>query len=415
VRALSIKLIAILLLAGALRVLAVIVVQEAHVSWQYEFEEIAYNLAERGEYAYSFYGLSESRPTSFQPPIYPLFLAALLKLSPGSLGALAPTQILLSLLSIWALYRLTMAAGGSEGQALLAALIMAVYPPLILYTVIPGPVILETLFLIAGTWFTLRARQSSSAGWSLAAGAGIALAGLTRSTWLLTIPIAMLWIFWQRERSGWRRLQSPLLLAIAAIMVLLPWARHNVQLHNAWFVTGTNGGLNFWIGNNPQATGEYTFPTQVDRELVMQTANWEERVRDRFFYEQGMDYIRSQPVPAFKLSLKKLAYFVFFRPSIGSNYQSVELEVGIAQKVFIAAWLLLLPLGLAGLWICRHRWPEHLLLVGIILSQGIVTMLYFAGTRFRTPLEPFFMLWAAGFLVWIVAKLARRGESKHAA
>ncbi len=147
----------------------------------------------------------------------------------------------------------------------------------------------------------------------------------------------------------------------------------------------------------------------------MQTANWEERVRDRFFYEQGMDYIRSQPVPAFKLSLKKLAYFVFFRPSIGGNYQSVELEVGIAQKVFIAAWLLLLPLGLAGLWIDRHRWPEHLLLVGIILSQAIVTILYFAGTRFRTPLEPFFMLWAAGFLVWIVAKLARRGESKHAA
>ncbi len=124
-------------------------IDDAHVSWDYEYEEIAYNLAERGEYAYSFYGLSESRPTSFQPPIYPLFLAAL-KLSPGSLGALAPTQILLSLLSIWALYRLTMAAGGSEGQALLAALMMAVYPPLILYAVIPRTVTIETLFVIAG-------------------------------------------------------------------------------------------------------------------------------------------------------------------------------------------------------------------------------------------------------------------------
>ena len=113
--------------------------------------------------------------------------------------------------------------------------------------------------------------------------------------------------------------------------------------------------MNFWIGNNPQATGEYTFPTQIDRELVLQTANWDERVRDRFFYQQGMDYIRSQPGPALKLAVKKLTYFVFFRPSIGSSYQSIDLKVGIAQQSFIASWLLLLPLGLAGLWIDRKR------------------------------------------------------------
>jgi len=155
VRALSIKLIAILLIAGTLRALAVFVVQETHVSWQYEYEEIAYNLAERGEYAYSFYGLTESRPSSFQPPTYPLFLTPLLKLGRGSMVALAPVQILLSLLSIWVLHRLTLAVGGSERQALTAALMMAVYPPLILYAVIPSVVTLETFFILAGTWFTV--------------------------------------------------------------------------------------------------------------------------------------------------------------------------------------------------------------------------------------------------------------------
>ncbi|MGB2896347.1 MAG: glycosyltransferase family 39 protein [Anaerolineales bacterium] len=414
-RALSIKLIAILLLAGALRALAVIVVQETHVSWQYEYEEIAYNLAERGEYAYSFYGLSETRPTSFQPPLYPLFLATLLKLGRGSMETLAPVQILLSVLSIWALFRLSMAAGGSERLALLAALLMAVYPPLILYAVIPSVVTLETLFILAGTWFTFRSTQVRAFIWPLAAGVSFALAGLTRSPWLVAIPVALIWLIWRDTQSGWRRLRTPLLLSCAAVITLIPWAFHNSQVHGAWSITGTNGGLNFWIGNNPDATGEYIFPTEIDRELILEVAEWPERDRDRFFYQQGFDFIRENPGQALRLFIQKLQFFSFFRPSIGSTYQNTDLQVALARNLFITSWMLILPAGLAGLWIARHRWADHALLVGIILSQAFVTSLYFVGTRFRTPLEPYFMIWTAGFLVWIVEKLTRKWESKHAA
>jgi 4-amino-4-deoxy-L-arabinose transferase-like glycosyltransferase len=415
VRALSIKLIAILLLAGALRALAVFVVQETHVSWHYEYEEIAYNLAERGEYAYSFYGLSESRPTSFQPPIYPLFLAATLKLSSGNLNGLAPAQIFLSVISIWVLFQLTISLGGSETQGLLAALIMALYPPLILYAVIQSPVILETLFLLTGTWCTVRSIQGGSLIWPIAAGLNFGLAGLTRSPWLVVLLVAMIWLIWRNRQGGWRRLLTPVILCFSAIITLLPWALHNAQVHDAWFVTGTNGGLNFWIGNNPHATGEYIFPTEIDRELVIQVAEWPENDRDRFLYQQGFDFIRENPDQALRLFAQKLYFFSFFRPTIGSTYQSTDLQVGLARNVFIASWMLILPAGLAGLWIARDRWADHALLVGILLSQALVVALYFVGTRFRTPLEPYFMIWTAGFLVWIVEKLTRRWESKHAA
>ncbi len=413
-RALSIKLIAILLLAGALRVLAAIVVQEAHVSWQYEFEEIAHHLVERGEYAYSFYGLTAARASSFQPPIYPLFLAGLLKLGQGNLTGLVPAQIILSVLSIWVLYQLTISLGGSETQGLLAALLMAVYPPLNLYAVIPNPVILETLFLLTGTWCSVRSIQGGSLVWPIAAGVSFALAGLTRSPWLVAIPVAMIWLIWRDRQGGWRRLRTPIILCFSAIITLLPWALHNAQVHDAWFVTGTNGGLNFWIGNNPDATGEYIFPTEIDRELVTQVAEWPERDRDRFFYQLGFDHIRENPVQSLRLFLEKLYFFSIFRPSIGSTYQSTDLQVGLARNVFITSWLLLLPLGLGGLWIGRGRWTNHALLVGIILCQALVASLYFVGTRFRTPLEPFFIIWAAGFLIWVVEKITRRRKSSHA-
>ena len=405
----------ILLLAGALRALAFFVVQETHVSWQYEYEEIAHNLAERGEYAYSFYGLSESRPTSFQPPLYPLFLATLLKLGRGSMDALAPVQILLSVLSIWVLYQLTISLGGSEKQSLIAAFIMAIYPPLNLYAVLPSVVTLETLFILAGTWFTVRSIQVRAFIWPLAAGFSFAMAGLTRSPWLVAIPVALIWLIWRDPQSGWRRLRTPLLLSCAAVITLIPWAFHNAQVHDAWFVTGTNGGLNFWIGNNPDATGEYIFPTEIDRELILEVAEWPERDRDLFFYQQGFDFIRENPGQALRLFIQKLQFFSFFRPSIGNTYQNTGLQVGLARNVFIASWMLILPAGLAGLWIARRRLADHALLVCIILSQAFVTSLYFVGTRFRTPLEPYLMIWTAGFLIWIVEKLSRRGERKHAA
>jgi 4-amino-4-deoxy-L-arabinose transferase-like glycosyltransferase len=415
VRALSIKLIAILLLAGALRALAFFVVQETHVSWQYEYEEIAYNVAERGEYAYSFYGLNESRPTSFQPPVYPLFLAALLKLGRGSMDALAPVQILLSALTIFVLYRLSLTVGGSEGQALLAALLMAVYPPFILYAVIPSVVTLETLFILAGTWFTVRSIQVRAIIWPLAAGVSFALAGLTRSPWLVVIPVAVIWLIWRERQLGWRRLRMPLILCCSAVITLFPWALHNAQVQDAWSIAGTNGGLNFWIGNNPHATGEYIFPTEIDRELVVQVAEWPELDRDRFFYQQGFDFIRENPGQALRLFIQKLLFFSFFRPSIGSTYQNTGLQVDLARNVFITSWMLILPAGLAGLCIARRRWADHALLMGIIMSQALVTSLYFVGTRFRTPLEPYFMIWTTGFLIWIVEKITRRGERKHAA
>jgi hypothetical protein len=37
-------------------------------------------------------------------------------------------------------------------------------------------------------------------------------------------------------------------------------------------------------------------------------------------------------------------------------------------------------------------------------------MFYFAGTRFRIPLEPFVMIWAAGFFVWVYQKVLPEGR-----
>jgi hypothetical protein len=170
---------------------------------------------------------------------------------------------------------------------------------------------------------------------------------------------------------------------------------YNHATHHTWLFTSTNGGVNFWIGNNPQATGEYIFPTEIDRETVLAAAKLSEVERDRYFYSLGFDFIREAPGDFLRLFGRKLTYYLFFRPNIGSTYQGVNLEIDLARYVFIISWLSLVPFALVGLFNLGERQPDHTWLIAIFISQAIIASLYFVGTRFRTPIDGLVIIWAS--------------------
>ena len=393
------RLLAVLALAAALRLIAARVVGEAHVPWAYEHEAIAENVVTRGVYAFSFYDLSQTKPTSFQPPVYPLFLAATMAADPEGSFALKALQILVATLSVWMLFKLVKAIGWPSEVGLLAAFMMAVYPPLVGYAVLSSPVTLETLFLLAAMLLVFEARNRNSPWYAIGAGICLGLSSMTRSPWILSVPLVMAWLAWNSADGGRRRFLLPIILGAAALATMLPWGLRNARIHGSFSLAGTNGGLNFWIGNNPQATGEYVFPSSLDRDLVLQAAGLPEPERDRFFYRQGLEFIRREPEKALELAARKLGYFLLFRPSMGSSYAQADLPVDLARSLYQLSWLILLPVAILGLALNRMRWKDHLLLLSIFASQALVAAAFFAGTRFRTPLEPFFLIWAAAALL----------------
>jgi hypothetical protein len=104
----------ILVVGVALRVLAVIVIGSSRLPWELEFEEIARNLVQHGTYSFSFYGLLPNQPSSFIPPVYPLFLASAWSLWPTNGDWLVKViQIVASDLTVLGLYALTREVGGS--------------------------------------------------------------------------------------------------------------------------------------------------------------------------------------------------------------------------------------------------------------------------------------------------------------
>jgi 4-amino-4-deoxy-L-arabinose transferase-like glycosyltransferase len=391
-----------------------IFIGETRVAWQLEFEEIANNLINHGQYYFSFYGLGESGPTSFIPPVYPLLLALTRFLIPSSIDwMIKAIQILASSLIILGLYRLTREVGESAPQGILAALFWAIYPPAIAYASDLSTVTLETFFLIFGLLLLLRSVKCKSLRMLFPAGILLSLASLTRSTWLVAILIALVWLL-VFVRADWIiRAKFGLLFILAVSLTLAPWVFYNYKTQGTIVLTSTNGGLNFWIGNNPQATGEYVFPTELDHDLVIGAAHRTELTRDQFFYSQGLEFIRNSPGKFITLLGRKTLYALFFRPNIGSNYESAQFSFyNLVIASFVAAWLALIPFALFGLFHLKTHWQQHSLLMMIFLGNVANSVLFFTGTRFRTPVDGFAMIWAAIGLT-VLSGIWKRRKISH--
>jgi len=403
-------LVLILILAVGLRVVALYLIGTSRLPWDIEFEEIANNLVQSGRYSFSFYHLTPALPTSFIPPVYPLFLAftRYFWAANGDL-VVRLIQIGISCITILGFNYLTRSLGGTQLQATLVALFWAIYPASISYSVDLSTVTVETFFIIIGIWMVVRTASTRSPISAIVAGISLALATLTRPTWFILIPLILVWLAWYFHEISVRSLVVVALLGVASLISLTPWAIYNNKTHSVWMVLSTNGGLNFWIGNNPKATGEYIFPTELNQDLVLSTIHLSEVDRDRFFYTQGIKFIQEHPRQFIHLAGRKLLYFFFFRPNIGNSYEAAKYRLfDLVRWLFIASWLVFIPYAIVGIFSLGKQWREHSLLFVILLSQAVVSMIYFSGTRFRTPIDGLVIIWAVFGITAMVDWLKQR-------
>ncbi len=99
-----------------------------------------------------------------------------------------------------------------------------------------------------------RARDAgrATAGGPLATAAGITAgcAALTRPAMLFFLPLAALWLFRQR------RAPLAVLLIVAALATVAPWTIRNARVFHRFVLIASEGGVTFWTGNHPLASGE---------------------------------------------------------------------------------------------------------------------------------------------------------------
>ena len=189
------------------------------------------------------------------PPLYPLLLAGWGALFGFSTPSVLALGTLTDAATAWLIVRLGTRLGSAVAGRR-AAWLYLLWPSVLFSAPLAQKESLCALLILALalTWVQPRA------GWRGAVALGVP-AGLLALTQPGEAPLAALFGLVLVGRIGlWRVLATGLRGAVIAGIVLLPWWIRNAMLFHAFVPLTTASGASLWIGNNPDATGNWEPP-----------------------------------------------------------------------------------------------------------------------------------------------------------
>jgi hypothetical protein len=366
----------------------------------FEMAVIARNLAEHGVYGNPFEP-AITGPTAMVPPLYVLFLAALIKLT-GSLQAMALAaigiNIVVNALIAALMPELSQVFFGDWRPGAFAGALwicsMRLMPQWDVSFTITGSVL---FCLLAARTIRPGAR---SAWWAVAAGAIGGLVSLMNpATVLVLLPWAAFLLLWRRAPLGYAiRYGGILLLAIAACNA--PWALRNYRIWHAP-VLRTNFGMTLHSANNDCAESsldenmlrgchQATYPLAGTAEIQLLQKLGEVEY-DRARTAEGWQWIHAHRARFWELTRRRI--FEFWFPTLS-----------VFPYATYVIWLITV-LSVPGiLWMARRREPATLFLLAVWLLFPLVYYLPASEDRYRYPI-----LWTSALPAgYCLAALMRR-------
>ncbi len=327
-------------------------------------------------------------------PGYPLFLAAIgagTQVFDTAPGRVKIVQALVGAAGVWVIGLWARRLWGSASGAA-AATIAAIYPPLVW---MPAYVLSEALYstlALAAAYVLQESFDRASAPASrraAAAGLLIGTAILVRPDMIFFVPLGLAWLLLRR------RYALAGAMVVACVLVVTPWTVRNTRLHGRVILAAATGGINFWTGNHPLATGEGDLAAnpeikRADLEFRAAHPGLSAEALEPIYYRESFHYIASHPVWWITLLARKSFYVAV---PVGASYALHSSRYRVAA---VASYLLLLPFTLMGLSHMRQgAQPAALFLLAG--SAVLVCLVFFPQERYRTPvIDPALIVCAAG-------------------
>ena len=358
--------------------------------------------------------------TFYQAPLYPYFLAVLIKIFGPSITLIRLVQMMLGVAGV-ALIGLSGRKLFSERVGLVSALMLAAYPPAIYYDGIIQKAALAT-FLLCVLITACAYLQSEQRWWyAVLAGVSLGLLVLTRENALLWTPMIPLWILLGIRETRWHRWTLVGCYAGGIALILLPVAARNASLGGEWSPTTFQAGPNFYIGNNLQANGIYVplvpghgtpMYERADAERLAEQAVGHQlsaREVSKYWMSRAWEEIRQAPSRWLQLMLAK-TFMVFNRyevPDVESMYIFREYSVPLKLSR-IWHFGTLCPLGIWGLIATRGDWRKLWLFYLLLLTMIAAVVLFFILGRYRNPVAILLIPFAAAGVVDLFVRVRER-------
>jgi len=382
-----------------------------------EYVILGQNIADGAGFCYQ-----PGQPTAYRLPLYPLFLALLFSVfGNDSYTAVAIVECLIGALSIVALYYAALHLIGRNRPAAIAALILAIYPPLIKLTNTFMTENLFSLLAVLSTLLLLRAlTDPPSKASAVLAGVVIGLSWLCRPTLCVLVGLLPLWaLLATGQRWGDRktRLKRVGLILGIALLCLIPWIIRNAIVLKAFIPIDTHGGATIWYQHNSLSSNGYFWSAIPKERLVEIKQRIDEQKRRLDSGESvkqvmlpivlkgpmaGFEFLPREEVAKFEGLTEKQRDQAFWRDALRTVFTHPARYAKKTVKEtfkfwhvfddyggFVASYAFLLPLVVVGflMFLSRRRWSETALYVSPIVSAWVLAATINASHRFRLPIE----------------------------
>lgn len=313
--------------------------------------------------------------------------------------------------------------------AIVAAAITAVWPTLIYYEGELSITTLEVAVALAALIFIHRAVDLRTRSSLLAAGLLLGLAAITRPTFLLLFPLLPLGL-WRLPAGEVRTTigKAVATFTIALILPILPVTLHNLVFGHDFVLIASQGGSNFYLGNSATADGITAQQIGVAQyDAVMQdniasiaVAEHElgRKLKDSeassYWMNRAVSDIFADPARALLLFAKKVYLFWHGQEIFNNKSLYYAGEYSWYMRAFLwRAGLnfpsgLLFPLMLAGIFIAFRDRHALLVPVGYLALYTIAIALFFVCARFRQPIVPMAIIFAAAAILATLRDIAAK-------
>lgn len=349
----------------------------------------------------------------YQTPLYPYFLAVLYAVFGHHVWVVRLVQALLGAVACGLL--------ANTGQRLFsplvgwaAGLLLALYPPAIFFDGIVQKASLDMFLMSLLLWLVAVCQATPNARRLLALGIVVGALVLNRENAAVLVPVLGVWIGWLL----WQKGAGVVLLREAAFvggiaLVLVPVGLRNQYVGGEFLLTTSQMGPNFYIGNNKNANGRYESlrPYRGDPRYeqqdarVMAEADMGTQLTpgevSRYWMQRSFADIREAPTRWLKLlGLKSVLTVHTYEVTDG---ESLEHHAGDSLVLRLLGFGLhfgvIVPLAAAGLYWSRKDWRRLWVYYALIAAFAAAVAVFYVFARYRYPLVPLLILFAAVGLV----------------
>ena len=338
----------------------------------------------------------------------------------------------------------------SRRVGLTAGLMLALYAPAVFFDGLIQKSVLDVFFVCVSLWLiagiTVQTRRLNlepaknakkhlvlrssrplrSLSWDWL-GLGLAMGGLslTRENALVFIIVIVVWALIGADQGPRTKAQGPKRAAVFLTglgIVLVPVAARNSIVGGGFYVTTSQSGPNLYIGNNPRSDGTYQslrFGRGAPEYERQDATDLAERALGRrltpaevssYWTDQALDFITSRPGEWLTLVGRKIVLLSNASEMLDTESQEAHADWSLPLRLGtpFGHFGVLVPLALFGViitWPMRSRlWVVY----AMALLYAASVVLFYVFARYRYPLVPFLMIFAAAGVTAAADAIRRR-------